>query len=442
VRFEDISGQPFQAISSNPSNTGGRVVAAAAFVSDAITAGNRVTINAGLRFDHSRAIRQDLRALDPQGHETDGIVRGLGTLYTWNLFSPRLGVTAMLSADGRTMLRASYGRFSAGVLTGEFGAFHPAVTPVTTTAFDPATGSYTRIVSIVDPKINLQIDRRMRAPRTDEFSVGVDREVGRGLAVAMAYVRKDGANFIGWTDIGGQYREEIRMLEDGRTLPVLALVNATADRRFRLTNPEGFSLTYNGLVVVAEKRRSHGWHAFGSYTLSRVFGMQVSSGASALGAQVSTVAPPQPPTFGRDPNDLTNARGRLPNDRPQMLRVMGSVDVPRTGLMIAANLQYFSGKPWAATAQIASPQGGLRILLEPRGTRRLSSQSLLDVRVSRMLDFRGLGRIEPFVDVLNAPNDTAEEGLATDNLFSQTFGQPTLVVDPRRVMFGVRLNLG
>ena len=68
-----------------------------------------------------------------------------------------------------------------------------------------------------------------------------------------------------------------------------------------------------------------------------------------------------------------------------MFRVMGTVDVPRTGVVVAANLQYFSGKPWAATAQIALPQGDQRILLEPRGSRRLSSQSLLDVRVSRTI---------------------------------------------------------
>ena len=30
-----------------------------------------------------------------------------------------------------------------------------------------------------------------------------------------------------------------------------------------------------------------------------------------------------------------------------MLRVMTSVDVPRTGLVVAANLQHLSGKPWA-----------------------------------------------------------------------------------------------
>ena len=121
---------------------------------------------------------------------------------------------------------------------------------------------------------------------------------------------------------------------------------------------------------------------------------------------------------------------------------MGSFDVPRTGLMVAANVQYFSGKPWAASAQIALPQGDQRILLEPRGSRRLSAQTLVDVRVSRTIAFAGSTRVELLVDLLNALNDTAEEGLATDNKFSPNFGQPTAFVDPRRAMVGVRLNVG
>ena len=46
------------------------------------------------------------------------------------------------------------------------------------------------------------------------------------------------------------------------------------------------------------------------------------------------------------------------------------------------------------------------------------------------------------MDVLNAFNHATEEGLATDNLYSPNFGQPTVFVDPRRVMLGARLNLG
>ena len=445
VRFIDNNG-PSQSISSLPSNSGGMFITASGFISDGMTLGNRITINAGLRFDRSRAISQDIPAIDLDGRETDAIIRGLGTLYTWNEWSPRLGVTTKLSADGRTMLRASYGRFSPGVLTGEIGPFHPGVTPVTTATFDPATGDYTSNITVVDNRINLRLDPNTRAPHTDEYSVGVDREVGRRLAIAVAYVRKDGANFIGWTDVGGQYHEETRTV-GGRTIPVFVLDNRQSDRRFLLTNQKDYSLTYNGLVMVVEKRRSHGWQAFGSYTWSRAAGLQPSSGAAAGGAQVSTVAPPPVPqgvTFGRDPNDLTNARGRLPNDRPHMARTMGSVDVPRTGVVIAASLGYFSGKPWAATGLIPQlvQSSQQRVLLEPRGSRRLPAQTLLDVRLSRTITFGAGRRVELLLDVLNALNNTAEESLVSDNVASPNFGKPASFIDPRRVMMSVRMNLG
>src|SRR5262245_27329087 len=125
-----------------------------------------------------------------------------------------------------------------------------------------------------------------------------------------------------------------------------------------------------------------------------------------------------------------------------MARGMGSVAVPRTGFVVAANLQQFSGKPWAAAAQVGLPQGDTRILLEPRGTRRLPSQTLLDLRVSRPLQFGRSIRAEVLVDVLNVLNESAAEGLASDNLFASNFGQPSQFVDPRRAMIGVRLNLG
>jgi hypothetical protein len=419
------------------------------FVSDALTLGDRLTINAGLRFDQSRAISQDLHTVDLDGRETSEVVSGLGTLYTWNVLSPRLGATAKLTSDGRTMLRASYGRFSQGVLTGEIGLFHPGVTPITTMGFDSSSGGYTRLVSVVDNKINLRLDRDTRAPHTDEYSIGVDREVGRRVAVAIAYVRKDGANFIGWTDIGGQYRDATRTVLNDRTVPVFELINNTRDRRFLLTNQDEYELTYNGLVLTVEKRRSNAWQMFGSYTLSRTSGLQPSSGTTAAGAQVSTIAPPPVPqgvTFGRDPNDLTNARGRLPGDRPHVFRAMGSVEVPRTGIAIGASVQHFSGKPWAAIALVPLPQTNnqptQRVQLEPRGARRLSSQTLLDIRLSKAFSFGASQRVELLVDVLNLLNDTAEEGLVTENISSPNFGLPTTFVDPRRAMVGLRVNLG
>ena len=217
---------------------------------------------------------------------------------------------------------------------------------------------------------------------------------------------------------------------------------APAARRFLLTNPDGYSLTYNGLVMAVEKRRSNGWQAFGSYTFSRAVGLQASSGTTAAGAQSQ-----------HRRRSRTCRSGAIPTISPT--RAAGCQTIARTCSAPWARwtcrgpaswsrpiCSIFSGKPWASTAQVVLPQGDQRILLEPRGSRRLSSQSLLDVRVSRTIRFGGAGRIDLLLDVLNALNDTAEEGLATENLFSTNFGQPTSFMDPRRAMVGVRLNLG
>ena len=372
------------------------------------------------------------------------IIRGLGTLYTWNVVSPRLGVTARLTSDGRTILRASYGRFNQGVLTGEISPIHPGVTPVTTTAFDPATGGYTRLVSVVDPNVNLS-DRPIDRHAEDRRVLDRRRSRTELSLVGGGCVHPQEREQLHRVD---RHRrpvpEETRTLPDGRSLPVFVLTSPTSSSTVPADQPRRLLADVQRPRDGVEKRRSNGWQASGSYTFSRAYGLQASSGASAADPQVSTVAPAFPTaTFGRDPNNLTNANGRLPNDRPHMFRLMGTVDVPRTGgLTVSGNLQYFSGKPWAATTQVSLPQGDQRILLEPRGSRRLSSQTLLDLRVSYAFRVGQLGRIDVIFDVLNALNDTAEEALATDNFYSPNFGQPTVFMDPRRAMLGVRLNLG
>jgi hypothetical protein len=308
-------------------------------------------------------------------------------------------------------------------------------------AYEDATGDYTRLVSVVDPKLNLALDPNTRPPHTDEFSLALDREIAPQLRASAAYIRKRGSDFIGWVDLGGQYSAQTQPLADGTVLPVFPLSNAASDRRFFLTNAEPLFVAYDALVLAVEKRQSTRWQASGSYTYSRARGLQVMSNGAADDAQFSTIARPGFLTFGQDPNDLTNATGRLPNDRPHILRATAIVHLP-WGLLASGNLQSFSGKPWAATTQVSLPQGSRRVLLEPRGTRRLSSQSLLDLRLSKTVPLRGAGNIDLMLDVLNALNDSAEEALVSDSRFAATFGRPRSFVDPRRAMFGVRLNLG
>src|SRR5262249_24632313 len=164
MRYKDNNGAPYQAIYRGPFLRGGKFITAGVFVDDSIRVRDRLTVNLGARFDHSRAISPDLPARDDSGQTTGAIVRGLGTLFKWDVISPRLGFAVKLTADGKTVVRSSYGRFHQGILTGELVSVYPGQAPIVTAQFVPATGQYSTIVSIVDPKTSVAIDSHMRSP--------------------------------------------------------------------------------------------------------------------------------------------------------------------------------------------------------------------------------------------------------------------------------------
>ena len=153
-----------------PANSGGRFVTAAVFVSDAVRLGGRVTINPGLRFDHSRAISQDVPEFDALVHETGRIIEGRGTVDSWNVVSPRVGVVIKLDTTGRTMLRANAGRFGQGLLTGEISGIHPGRTRITIIQ-EPSGATLMR-----DPS-QVQLDPEIRLPYTNQY---LDRPGSRG----------------------------------------------------------------------------------------------------------------------------------------------------------------------------------------------------------------------------------------------------------------------
>jgi hypothetical protein len=444
LRYVD-NGGPFQAKYRGPFLRGGKFITGGLFLEDSIRVRGRLTVNLGARFDHSRAISPALPARDDSGHTTGATINGLGTLFRWGVVSPRLGFAVKLTADGKTVVRTSYGRFHQGILSGELVPVYPGQSPTITTQFVPSTGQYSTIVSIIDAKTNVAIDSHMRSPYSDQISLSFDRELSSRLAVFVAYVRKNGTDFIGWRDTGGVYQQETSTLPDGRPFSTFILMNNPADRRFLLTNPAGYFLRYNGMTVTVQARRNNGFWGLASYTLSKAEGLQASSSTFAGGPQDTYEvgnADTGGLSFGRDPNDLTNARGTLPNDRTHVLRAMGSMSIPRTGLVVAGNFQYLTGLPWAATTSLSLPQGVQRILLEPRGSRRLSSQKLLDLRLAKTLHLGERGQAELLLDLLNVFNSTVEEGLVDDNFFSKTFGRPNVFVDPRRAMLGIRFILG
>jgi hypothetical protein len=438
VHYLDYLGEPFLARFRDTYSYGGAFDNVGVFAEDSVRVGDRLTLNLGARFDYSKAKNQDVPEHDAQGNETGNTIPGRGDLYSWSVVSPRVGLSLKLTEDARTVLRAFYGRFHPGILTTELQAVSPGFGPITVASYDPVHRSYSRITAVIDPVSNVQIDPETRSPHTNQYSIGIERAIGRDWSVGASYVRRTGGEFTGWRDIAGDYGTGASTLPDGRTIETFPLESSPAERLFLLSNRDDYFIRYNALLLTAEKRWADDWQLFFSYSYSEATGLQSQNAVDAVAGQGSVTVSFNP--FGRDPNDITNATGLLPNDRTHMLRAQGNTEIPGVGILVGANFQYLTGRPYTALANVALPQGVRSIYIEPFGSRRLSSQELLDLRVSKSFAIGPERSVEVLVDVLNVLDDTAEEGVATQNFFSPNFGVGTNFISPRRAMVGVKLS--
>ena len=85
------------------------------------------------------------------------------------VWSPRAGVNVKLSDDGKTILRATYGRAYRQILLNEIDVVHPGIADLTQRNFSAATGGYTTLVSVTNSSSNLKIDPDLSAPKSDTY---------------------------------------------------------------------------------------------------------------------------------------------------------------------------------------------------------------------------------------------------------------------------------
>ena len=428
--YYDYAGEPYYGVFRERYDYGGQFDNTGAFAQDIVRIGDRLTLELGLRFDHIDGASQDIPRLDADFNDI-GEVQGLGRLYTWNNLAPRLGFNVQLDEAGRTILRGNWGRYFRGAQTSELSSNHPGFTPISVAFFDPSTGGYTDVVAVIDPIADIRIDPDTRAPRTDQFSIGVDHDLGSDMALALTYIKKDGRYFPGWQVLNAEYGRDTATLENGQTIEVFPITTDPSDRVFNLTSREDFYSDYDGVLLSFERRWSNGWQALLSYMWSESKGLIQSNWRPPGGGQNTRVTG-FTSRAGRDPNDFTNAAGNLRNDRTHMIRFQGAVQLP-WDILLGANLRNLTGKPWAAEARVRLPQGSQRIFIEPMGARRLSTIHILDVR-DRQDTFRfgQTGRLELQANVFNLTNDQPEEELISTLFTSPNFDVPERWPAPRQ----------
>jgi hypothetical protein len=427
VSYADLGSAPDQATFRAPAVAAAVYRSQGAWAEDQLTILNRLTLTLGARFDRMHAISPDMPAVDNQLNPTGATVKGRGDMFTWNVFAPRLGANLKLTQDGKTTLRGNYGRAYREIFLNDFLTVHPGQTPTTLARWNSATNSYSTIISVTDPLANVTVDRNVKAPYTDSYSIGVDHELAANLAVGATYVYKHGADIVGWKDIGGIYGTQNVTLSNGQVLTLYPLLNSTKQQLFERTNGPAFFTRYNGLVLTLQKRLSRRWQADFSYTYGK--------GTGLVGGNI-----PGSTTSGQDPNAYTNATGALQYDRSQMFVATGSYQIPKFDAVASASFMGVSGLPFAPQALVSLPQGRIAVNIAPPGAAyRFPTQNLLWLRFNKTLYRLGARRIDAGAELDNALQNRAYDSVATQNLFAPNFAQPVTWVLPRRLNFSINV---
>ncbi len=435
----------------------------AAFVQDSATFFSRLTVNAGLRFDSANLDKPDMK-MGTAGNDFvlwlgDNIVKpytkatypsvypnGLNpwlaaeapdwnNVIKWSTFSPRIGLTYDLFGNGKTALKAFYGRY-VDYLSLRFAL---AVTP-----FDPGwswrlywfdldkdkqLGKTTDYYWVYpydfrkqDPEFVYNVmDPNIKAPFTDEFTAGISHELTRNVFVGLNYHYKTKKNIWQRTywipDTGEWWYNWDQPATKEWYVPFTTIVPGTADypdmtvttynRKtnapayfYRGTNLPELSSKYQGLEFIFNKRMSDGWQVSGSVVVSKAYG-NLGGGYNETAGWTSS---------GTLPNWYTNRDGRQSTDRPLAIKLMGTAQLP-LGFMFSGYFRYFSGAPWGRTAQIRPPSAWsaannvlreyVSVYIEPIDTRRYPGAAQFDLRLEKEFNVRGVGRFGIFADVLN-----------------------------------------
>lgn len=446
------AGVPSQVrLYTTPSSTWNGLANVSLFVTDSWTI-SRLTANLGLRFDRYRVFLPEQKHPVGRFFPADVTYPAQDKVVVFSEIVPRLGLSYDLMGDGRTVLKVNWGQF----------VFYPGMPLADSVNPNPADqfylynwgdtngnriydlGEETTLVSRNGGVQNAFIDENLKDAYTREFSAWLEREIVNDLAVKVGYVWKK--------DYNGYQQMNVLRPYDAFNVPVTVVdpgvdgVVGTADdgviNAFNLdsttrgtrnvtTNVDGYEGTYETLEFTLAKRWSKRWSMTASFSThwTREFG------ALYYGQRVGTSAQ-QFSFFGSYPNN--------PNDRTNNtftnwdFKLFGTFE-PAWGLRVTPMLKSQSGAPFGRVVNAALNYNSAQpILVEPLGTQRQETVTLVDVRIEKRIPITQRLRAGLFFDVFNALNANTVVNL--NWVTGPRYLYPITVVPPRIVKLGLKLD--
>ena len=252
-------------------------------------------------------------------------------------------------------------------------------------------------------------------PWSRQASIGIEKSFGGTIAVSADYIHSEYRDLYMREDLNPALRDNtsrtgtLRRFDPRFTAAVLKLTNL------------GYA-NYNALQMSVHKRFSNRYQYRVSYTLSRADGIVAAAGATDT---INTIT--VDPVTRETSLNLDSLFQLSDQDRPHILSVGGSLEVPRTrGLVVSGGWQYQSGTPYTLTDSSTDPnRNGIFEEPLPAGTysgpasnpdsitvdykggfggARGPAFSLLNMRAGYRFRLPGNRSLQAHVDLFNATN--------------------------------------
>ena len=481
--YYDYGGAPYLAYTGATYDVSGRNRRESVFLQDSWKPNDRLTLNLGVRLDH-----------------VSGGEPGEDSVYSNTMLAPRLGFALDLTGRGNTVLKGSYSQYYEGIFQELYSTATPGYADAVgwdmsgcpaygpsgpTTSYSCPASAQVEISRLAQPIA--RVDPDIKHPRVDEWSIGLEHQFGANWRVSATGIYRDNKNFQGrvlpdarWEAITLNTTASTPITTEcdgcsawpGGTVAAYRWTNrATTANNLLLTNTDGFQYrdlngnvlgtmnayrNYKALMLTVSRRFANRWQGQVSYVYSKNEGT-VNNASRSLFRSTTTFY--DTPTLA-----LVNADGTPTNDIPHELKAFVGWEIPKIDLSVNATYRMLSGTTYApfqvygssainfsATAYYWGGSSGRSPFVDTRGSRRLPSRSIIDLRLEKVFSIGGSHRLALFSDFLNVTNQgtvTARNGRVpsvsilipdgSGDTAAVPFEGPTGIIAPRQIMLGAR----
>ncbi|HYU78346.1 MAG TPA: TonB-dependent receptor [Vicinamibacterales bacterium] len=409
------------------------------YVQDSWTISNRLTLNAGLRYDKFRIDIAERSA--PAGTwVAERHFNKIPNVPNWNDLVPRLGVSYDLRGNGRTVVKGSYSVYVGNEAVGVASSVNPMIYSTNRCTWTDTNGDLFAqaselsrcegfsgsVTSRLDPDLKRQFNR--------EYTIGLQHQLAGDIGVSAYFYRRENRNFRGPHNVLVPTSSYIPVTIvnplNNQNLTIYDQDPGTLGRQDNLiSNDPRLDNDYNGVELQVQRRFSNKASLLAGYHYGRAQGAILTSG----------------PSTSRDLNDPNNFiyyQGAIGNDEPHQFKLSGSYLLPGD-ISASTVLLAYTGHPRQRNLVVGRAlvptltRASQTVPLEPNDDQRYDSIKLLDLRFGRPVRWRGF-HIEPFLDVYNVFN--ANTILADNTTLGPSLGRVSATINPRIFKVGAKFD--